>query len=110
MNTQMIEWDGKEYEVKYTFKFIQRLKNNGINIAAIYNRITNDLDTAGLYLDDYVNVAFECLKFAGAPVTAEQLWAGAKQSPEFAAACAELFMWLVSEHYAVSENAPKPKN
>lgn len=104
---QLIEWGGKQYEVKYSFKFIQRLKAAGISIPRIYGAIVADPQGAGFYLDDYAIVACECLREAGAPVEIGQVWDAAKADPDFAAACAQLFMWLVTQHYAVSPNAPK---
>lgn len=107
MTVTRIEYDGEEYEVKYSFKFIQRLKQANISIPRIYGAITNDPAGAGFYLDDYVIVAAECLKEAGASVKVDELWEEAKTNPELAKACAELFMWLVVQHYATSDNAPK---
>lgn len=110
MTTQRVEWDGVEYEVKYSFKFIQRLKNAGISVPRIYGAIIEDPQGAGLYLDDYALVTCECLREAGAPVNIEKVWNAAKTEPDFARACAELFMWLVVQHYSSSANAPKAKN
>lgn len=107
MTTTRIEYDGEEYEVKYSFKFIQRLKQANISIPRIYGNIQNDPGNAGFYLDDYVIVACECLKEAGAPVKVEEFWEEVKTNPELASACAELFMWLVVQHYSTSANAPK---
>jgi len=105
--TQKVEWDGQEYEVKYSFKFMQRLKNSGINVPRIFQAVHADPQGAGAYLDDYAAVACECLREAGAPVKVEKVWHECLNNPEFAQACVELFMWLVSQHYATSANSPK---
>lgn len=107
MIIQVVEWAGEEYEVKYTFKFIQRLKREGINLGRIFRAIQLDPEGAGAYLDDYAAVTCECLREAGAPIDVDEVWREALVNPEFAKACAELFMWLVTQHYATSENAPK---
>lgn len=107
MTVTRIEYDGEEYEVKYSFKFIQRLKQANISVPRIFGAIQNDPAGAGYYLDDFVIVACECLREAGAVVTIDTLWDEAKVNPEFSAACAKLFMWLVEQHYATSANAPK---
>lgn len=103
----IVEWDGEPYEVKYTFKFIQKLKATGINIGQLLVQIQKDPAASGAYLDDYAAVACECLREAGAPVKVERVWRECLDNPEFAKACAELFMWLVGQHYASSANAPK---
>lgn len=106
--TQRVEWDGVEYEVKYSFKFIQHLKNQGVSIPKIYGAILADPAGSGAYLDDMAATVYECLLYAGAPVDIDTVWDHAKVNPQFAKACAQLFMWLVTQHYAASPNAPKP--
>lgn len=102
-----VEWDGKDYEVKYTFKFIQRLKSAGVNIAQIFRCIQDAPEDSGAFLDDYAFVTYEALRAAGAPVSLDEIWENAKTNVEFSAACAELFFWLVTQHYATSASAPK---
>ena len=107
---QLIEWDGEEYSIKYSFALVQRLKAKGIHVGRIFSQIQSDPNGAGAYLDDYAATVFECLREAGAPVKQDVLWRECLGNPEFAAACAQLFMWLVSQHYAASPNAPASKN
>ncbi len=102
-----VEWDGQRYEVKYSFKFIQKLKAVGINIGQLLVQVQKDPMGSGAYLDDYAAIACECLRAAGAPVKVERVWRACLEDPEFARACVELFMWLVGQHYASSANAPK---
>jgi hypothetical protein len=108
--SQSVEWGGHEYSVKYSFRFIQQLKAAGLNVSRIYAEATRDPANSGVLIDDYAAVTFECLRAAGCPCTIEEVWEACKTDPGMAKASAELFMWLVQQHYATSKNAPSAKN
>lgn len=110
MTVQRIEWDGVEYEIKYSFRLVQRLKSEGINLPRIFRLTQEDPDSAGDYGDDVAALICHCLKQAGAPVDEQKVWRECLSNHDFMAACWSLFLWIATQHYAQSPNAPKSKN
>lgn len=110
MTVQRIEWEGQEYEIKYSFKLVQRLKSEGVNLPRIHRLLQQDAGAAGDYADDVAGLICHCLREAGAPVDEDKVWRECLGNVDFARACWSLFFWLVTQHYAQSPNAPKAKN
>lgn len=108
-NTVVLEWKGKEYELKYTFNIIRRIRSEGINIPQIFRKIMEDNAAVADYGDDVAYVVAWLLKEAGClGVTDEQVWRESLSDPELQKQCFSLFMWIVTEHFAQSDNLPKP--
>lgn len=106
-DTFSFELDGEEYELKYSFKMVRKLRNEGINVPAIYRAISEDKDSAGDYADDFTSIAAILLREAGARVNEQELWASCNADAEAMQSVMLLFWWVVSNHYAGPQNVKK---
>ena len=107
MDTFEFEIDGEEYELKYNFKMVRKLRNEGINVPAIYRAIEKDRDTAGDYADEFTSMAAILLRDAGAKVTEQDMWASCNSDPQAMMAVMQLFWWVATNHYAGPQNVKK---
>lgn len=107
-STVILEWDGVEYELKYTFSMVRRLKNEGINIAAIFRATQLDPMSAGDYGDEYAYIAAWLLREAGCPVSDEDVWRAALADESIMREISRLFIWVVTQHFAHSKEVPPP--
>ena len=104
-DTYSFELDGEEYELKYSFKMVRKLRNDGINVTAIHRAIEADKDSAGDYADAFTSMAAILLRDAGARVTEEDMWASCNSDPDAMMAVMQLFWWVIANHYAGPQNA-----
>lgn len=106
--TAVLEWEGKEYELKYSFNIVRRLRGEGIMVPRIFRAITNDAEAVVDYADDIAYVIAWLLREAGCEgVTDETIFRYSIGNREFQKQCYQLFMWVCAEHFAQSENVPK---
>lgn len=119
--TAILEWRGKDYELKYQFSIIRRIRAEGINIPTLYRQITAQGANAVDYMDDIAFVVAWLLREAGVdpvidPETGERR--SLKDEDVFRECMGDLarfkvvlqlFMWVCNQHFATSENAPRPK-
>lgn len=109
--TAIIEWQGVEYELKYSFNLIRRLKSEGLNVVKIYRELYNDPAAGSDYLDDVACIFAYLLKEAGCKdVTPETFYAHAVNNPLFTQTVYQLFMWVAVTHLTQSPNIPAPES
>lgn len=108
-STVVLEWGGKEYELKYKFSIIRRLRNEGVNVPAIFRATQLDPLSAGDYGDEYAYVTAWLLREAGCDVTDEEVWRAALADKGVMQEVSRLFLWVVTQHFAHSKEVPPPK-
>ena len=101
------EFDGEEYELKYSFKMIRRFRNDGINVPAIHRAIADDPNRASDYADDIVSMAAILLRESGAKVTEQELWHTCNTDQDAMVATMQLFWWIIANHYAQPQGVKK---
>jgi len=106
MDTAILEWKGKEYELKYKFSIIRRLRQEGINVPNIFAQIQKDPEIANSYADEFCAIAAFLLRDAGADAKEEDVWNACKSNQDMMIEVCKLFNWVVLQHYAQSENVP----
>lgn len=110
MDVLAIEWDGVEYELKYSFKIVRRLRAEGINVPQIYRSIASNPDGAGDFGDDFASIASIILRDHGAAIKEEDMWRACLGDPDAMAAAARVFYWVVENHFASpSSKVPQVK-
>jgi hypothetical protein len=103
-----ITWDGKEYELRYTFGIVRRLRAEGLNFPQLFRECMADPNVAADRGDEIAEVIAWVLREAGAKdVTAEMVWRRSLGLPEFRGQCFALFIWIGTQHFASSDTAPK---
>ena len=107
--SMIIEYDGEQYEIRYTFSTIRKLRALDVDVPGTFRAIQEAPERAPDFADVYAAAVCHLMQAAGAPVTEPEVWESVKTDPAFSAECGRVFMWLVTEHYASSANAPKPK-
>lgn len=103
------EIDGKEYELKYSFKMIRRMRAQGINVPEIHRMISADNGAASDYAADICSMAAILLREVGADVTDEGLWHACSADREAMLAVMTLFWWIIGNHYAQPQAGVKHK-
>lgn len=107
-STAVLVWEGKEYELKYAFSIVRRLRAEGIFVPRMFRAITKDPEAAVDYADDIAYIVAWLLREAGCDgVTDEDVFRHSLGNQEFQRECYKLFMWVATEHFAQSENVPK---
>lgn len=106
MDTAVLDWKGKEYELKYKFSIIRRLRQEGINVPHIFSQIQKDPEMANSYADEFCAIAAFLLRDAGADAKDEDVWAQCKSNQKMMIEVCKLFNWVVLQHYSQSENIP----
>lgn len=105
-----LEWNGKEYELKYTFSIVRRMRAEGINLPMIFRHINKNPELAADYADEFAAIVAFLLREAGCPdVTAEKVWRAAVGNVEIVRNNYNLFYWVAGQHFAQSENVPTGK-
>jgi hypothetical protein len=119
--TAILEWRGKEYELKYSFNIIRRIRAEGVNIPALYRNIRQNPEGTVDYMDDIAFVVAWLLREAGVdpvidaetgerrPLKDEDVFRECLGDLERFKVVLQLFMWVCNQHFATSENAPRPK-
>ena len=107
----VIEWGGVEYELRYSFGLIRRLKAEGINVAKIFREANKDPQTAVDNLDDIACMLAFVLREAGcAEVSPERIYERGLTDRAFLQTLFELFMWMSVCHMTQSVNLPGPQS
>lgn len=107
--TAVIEWEGEEYELKYTFSIVRRLRAAGVNVLRIFRAIQDDVNCTVEYGDDICYVVAWLLREAGAQgVTDELVWRWALADKRNMVTVVSLFNWICAQHFA-SSKVDKPK-
>lgn len=110
MSTAILGWDGEEYELKYTFSIIRRLRAEGLNVTKIFRSINADAGAIADYADEIAEIIAWLLREAGCKgVTGEDIWRQSLSDPKLQKECYGLFMWVCTEHFSGPETAPKKK-
>jgi hypothetical protein len=108
--TVTLAWAGKEYELRYTFSMVRRLRAEGIMVPTIFYAIMKNSLAAAEYGDEIAYVVAWLLREAGCQdVKDEDIWRHSLGDKAFSKACLELFMWMCVQHFAQSENVPPKK-
>lgn len=109
--TAILEWRGKEYSLRYSFKLMQRLKAVGINFARLYRLATaNGGADMQDYADEVAMTVAHCLREAGADdATDEAFWEACMTETEYLTEVIRFFMWMGEQYYHASPDAPKQK-
>lgn len=108
--TAILEWDGKDYELRYTFSVIRRMRAEEINFPQAFRAIIADAQAVADYGDVVASTVAFLLRDAGCPgVTAEEVWRRSLSIPGLQSQCIGLFMWIGTQHFAQSENVPTKK-
>lgn len=108
-DTVILEWDGKEYELKYSFSIVRRLRSEGIRVPRMFREITTDPETAVDWADDIAYIVAWLLREAGCVgVTDEDVFRQGLGDRDFQKKCYDLFMWVATQHFKQSDNLPKP--
>lgn len=114
----IIEWDGRDYEYRYTFAEIQRMRARGINFARTYRLVTSDPNATMDELDQVAEVVHYVLTSCGASVSLEEIWERVMTNQKYMEAVFQFFIWLGAQHFRVSPTVageaspgkPKPKS
>lgn len=110
LRTVTLEWKGKEYELRYSFSIVRRLRAEGIKVPTIFRAIMADRNQFAEYGDEIAYTVAWLLREAGCPdVKDEDVWRHGLGDKQFSKACLELFLWVGVNHFAQSENAPTKK-
>lgn len=110
--TAILEWEGVEYELTYTFSIVRRLRAVGIKVPRIFYAIQEDRNAAMDYADDICYCIAWLLREAGAKgVTDESVWRWVMaDQAERLKIVLGLFFWICGQHFAGSkETAPAKK-
>lgn len=108
--SMVLEFDGKEYEIRYTFKSIRAMRQAGINVLAIYRSVVSGVGDANLfdYGDEVAEAVAWLLRDAGADkATGEEVWKQTLSSGEGMANLWGAFMFIMNAHMGASESAPR---
>ena len=107
--TCLLEWNGEEYELKYTFKIIRRLRSEGINVPKIFRECMSDKNAAADYGDEISEMIAFLLKDAGCKnVTGEDVWRSSLSNPDLQSQCFGLLIWIGANHFASSKAGAVP--
>lgn len=106
--TAILEWKGREYELRYSLALVRRVRAEGVNIPRLFREISASPINAVDYGDEIALVVASALRDAGAQdVTTEEVWRLSLSDQQFCAQCLQLLLWIGGQHFAVSENVPK---
>lgn len=110
--TAILNWNGQDYELKYTFRMVLKLRAEGIEFPALMRALL--LDNTGMVAadrgDEIAIVIAWLLTQAGCPnINAETVYRHILGNREFQKAAFGLMLWAWSHHTKQSENLPKPE-
>ena len=107
--TAALNWNGKDYVLKYRFSLIRELRAAGLNLPGIHRAILADKTAAVDYADEVAEIVAFLLRDAGAPVTGEEVFRECMGDVARVKQVFQLFNWVCQQHFASSEVAPLPK-
>lgn len=106
-NVALLNWRGNDYELRYEFALIRRLRADGVDVPKLYRLITGNPGGATDLADEIAALLSALLRYAGAKdATPEAVWRWTLTSSECTAEAFKVFYWLVGQHYAQPDNLP----
>lgn len=104
----VLGWKGQEYPLRYTFTLVRRMRAAGLNLPELYRACVVDPLVVADRGDEIASMIAWLLRDAGASdVTDEDVWRLSLSDKEFQGNCFSLLVWIVQQHYATSDDAPK---
>lgn len=106
----ILEWEDRDYELRYSFKLVRKLKAAGLSFPSIYATVTANPDSPLDWADDVACVTAFFLREAGALTASDEaVWNACTQEPERMLSMMKFFYWLGAQYYGVSDSIKKKK-